>query len=86
MDLAGAVISAFKNAGISPAEAGIPISGQDATVGGMQNVLAGDQAMSVYKPIKAEAEAAAAAALALLKWRGSVTASNRWPDPQQRHQ
>lgn len=65
--LANAVISAYKNAGISPAEAGIPISGQDATVGGMQNVLAGDQAMSVYKPIKAEAEAAAAAAIALLK-------------------
>ena len=64
--LAGATISAFKNAGISPAEAGIPISGQDATVGGMQNVLSGDQAMSVYKPIKAEAEAAALAAIALL--------------------
>ena len=65
--LAGAVISAFKNAGIDPGEAGIPISGQDATVGGMQNVLAGDQAMSVYKPIKAEAEAAANVAIALLK-------------------
>jgi D-xylose transport system substrate-binding protein len=65
--LGNAVISAFKAAGISPADAGIPISGQDATVGGMQNVLAGDQAMSVYKPIKAEAEAAAAAAIALLK-------------------
>jgi D-xylose transport system substrate-binding protein len=64
--LAGAVISAYKNAGISPAEAGIPISGQDATVGGIQNILAGDQAMTVYKPIKAEAEAAAAAAIALL--------------------
>jgi D-xylose transport system substrate-binding protein len=65
--LANAVISAFKNAGVSPAEAGIPISGQDATVGGIQNILAGDQAMTVYKPIKAEAEAAAAAAIALLK-------------------
>ncbi len=64
--LAGAVISAFKSAGVSPAEAGIPISGQDATVGGIQNILAGDQAMTVYKPIKAEAEAAAAAAIALL--------------------
>ena len=64
--LAGAVISALKNAGIDPSEAGIPISGQDATVGGMQNVLAGDQAMSVYKPIKAEAEAAAVAAVMLL--------------------
>jgi D-xylose transport system substrate-binding protein len=65
--LGNAVIAAFKAAGISPAEAGIPISGQDATVAGMQNVLAGDQAMSVYKPIKAEAEAAAAAAIALLR-------------------
>jgi D-xylose transport system substrate-binding protein len=80
--LAGGVISAFKNAGVSPAEAGIPISGQDATVGGMQNVLAGDQAMSVYKPIKAEAEAAAAAAIALLNGddlsdlTGGVTLNN----------
>jgi D-xylose transport system substrate-binding protein len=65
--LANAVISAFKNAGVSPAEEGVPISGQDATVGGIQNILAGDQAMTVYKPIKAEAEAAASAAIALLK-------------------
>ena len=65
--LAQAVISALQSAGIDPGDAGIPISGQDATVGGMQNVLAGDQAMSVYKPIKAEAFAAAEAAIALLK-------------------
>jgi len=65
--LAGAVISAFKNSGVDPGEAGIPISGQDATAGGIQNILAGDQAMTVYKPIKAEAEAAAEAAIALLK-------------------
>jgi D-xylose transport system substrate-binding protein len=65
--LANAVISAFKSAGISPAEQNIPISGQDATVGGIQNILAGDQTMSVYKPIKAEADAASAAAIALLR-------------------
>jgi D-xylose transport system substrate-binding protein len=63
--LAGSVISALKNAGMDPSENGIPISGQDATVGGIQNVLAGDQAMSVYKPIKAEAEAAAEVAIRL---------------------
>ncbi len=80
--LAGAVIAAYKNAGISPAEAGFPISGQDATVGGIQNILAGDQAMTVYKPIKAEAEAAAAAAIALLNGgdlsalTGGVTINN----------
>jgi D-xylose transport system substrate-binding protein len=80
--LAGAVISAFKNAGIDPGDAGIPISGQDATAGGIQNVLAGDQAMSVYKPIKAEAETAAAAAIALFNGddlaalTGGLTLSN----------
>ncbi|MEM9774610.1 MAG: BMP family ABC transporter substrate-binding protein, partial [Chloroflexota bacterium] len=62
--LAGAVIQALQNAGIDPKT--IPVSGQDATVGGMQQVLAGNQSMSVYKPIKAEAEAAAEAAIALL--------------------
>ncbi len=65
--LASSVISAFMSAGVDPGDAGIPISGQDATVGGIQHVLAGDQAMSVYKPIKAEAQAAAAAGIALLK-------------------
>ncbi|MFK7804349.1 MAG: sugar ABC transporter substrate-binding protein [Anaerolineae bacterium] len=62
--LAGAVIQALTNAGIDPTT--IPVSGQDATVGGLQQVLAGNQSMSVYKPIKAEAETAAAAAIALL--------------------
>ncbi len=61
--LAGSVISALKGQGLGP----IPLSGQDATVGGIQNILAGDQTMTVYKPIKLEAEAAAEAAIALLK-------------------
>ncbi|MFZ4847811.1 MAG: sugar ABC transporter substrate-binding protein [Caldilinea sp.] len=60
--LANSVISALKARNLSP----VPVSGQDATVAGMQNVLSGWQSMSVYKPIKAEAEAAAAAAVALL--------------------
>ncbi|MDY7102139.1 MAG: substrate-binding domain-containing protein [Actinomycetota bacterium] len=59
--LANSVITALKNAGVGP----IPVSGQDATVGGIQNILAGDQTMTVYKPIQAEVNAAAAAALAL---------------------
>ncbi|MCU0512321.1 MAG: sugar ABC transporter substrate-binding protein, partial [Anaerolineae bacterium] len=36
------------------------------TVGGIQNILAGKQSMTVYKAIKAQAEAAAALAIALL--------------------
>ncbi|MCL4251294.1 MAG: substrate-binding domain-containing protein [Anaerolineae bacterium] len=61
--LAGAVIAALQNQGLPF----IPVTGQDATVGGIQNILAGRQSMSVYKAIKAEAEAAAALAIALLK-------------------
>jgi D-xylose transport system substrate-binding protein len=61
--LAGSVISALKSQGLGP----IPLSGQDATVGGIQNILSGWQTMTVYKPIKVEAQAAAAAAIALLK-------------------
>ncbi|MEU7768291.1 substrate-binding domain-containing protein [Nocardia sp. NPDC049190] len=45
----------------------VPVSGQDATVQGLQNVLAGDQCMTVYKAIKKEAEATADLAIALAK-------------------
>ncbi len=60
--LAGAVIAALQNQGLPF----IPVTGQDATVGGIQNILAGRQSMTVYKAIKAEAEAAAQLAIALL--------------------
>jgi D-xylose transport system substrate-binding protein len=43
----------------------IPVTGQDATVQGLQNILAGDQCMTVYKAIKQEADAAAELAIAL---------------------
>ena len=61
--LAGAVIAALKNQGMQP----MPLSGQDATVGGVQNILSGWQTMTVYKPIKLEAEAAVEAAIRLLR-------------------
>ena len=63
--IAGAVVTALQNAGIDSSS--VPISGQDATVGGIQHILAGNQAMTVYKSIKAEAEAAAAVAIAMLQ-------------------
>jgi len=59
--LANSVISVLKSDKI-PAKT-IPTTGQDATLVGLQNVLAGYQCMSVYKPIYAEAQAAAALAL-----------------------
>jgi len=45
----------------------IPVTGQDAAVQGLQNILSGDQCMTVYKPAKQEAGALADAAIALLK-------------------
>jgi D-xylose transport system substrate-binding protein len=61
--LANSVIAARKSQGLPP----IPLSGQDATVSGIQNILAGWQTMTVYKPIKVEVAAAAKAAIAMLR-------------------
>ena len=44
----------------------VPVTGQDATPEGLQNILAGDQCMTVYKAVKVQAAAAAEAAIALL--------------------
>ncbi len=62
--LAGSAITAMQAAGLDTTT--IPVSGQDATVPGLQLVLSGDQSMTVYKPIAQEVEAASDAALALL--------------------
>jgi D-xylose transport system substrate-binding protein len=67
--LGQAVISARENAKLGY----IPVTGQDATAGGIQNVLAGKQSMTVYKAVKQEADAASALAIALVK--GTDTAS-----------
>ncbi|MEO0565121.1 MAG: substrate-binding domain-containing protein, partial [Chloroflexota bacterium] len=60
--LAGAVIAARENAGCDY----IPVTGQDATVAGLQNILEGKQSMTVYKAIRAQAAAAADLAIALV--------------------
>jgi len=45
----------------------VPVTGQDATVQGLQNILVGDQCITVYKAIKKEADAAADLAVSLAK-------------------
>jgi D-xylose transport system substrate-binding protein len=72
--IAGSVISALKSANAGP----IPVSGQDATAAGIQNILAGLQTMTVYKPIEAEANAAAAAAIALLNGEDVSALTGEW--------
>ncbi len=60
-NLATQAINALEAAGVGP----VPLSGQDATAAGIQQILLGKQTMTVYKPIQAEADVAAKAALAL---------------------
>ncbi len=43
----------------------VVVTGQDATVAGIQNILTGDQAMTVYKPIAKEAQVTAQLVAAL---------------------
>jgi D-xylose transport system substrate-binding protein len=61
--LGNAAVSAIKARKLKQ----IPVTGQDATLQGIQNVLTGDQCMTVYKPIAQEADAAAKLAIALAK-------------------
>ena len=61
--IANSVIAAIESAGLDPST--IPVSGQDATTAGLQNILLGKQAMTVYKPIADEAAVGAQIALAL---------------------
>ena len=60
-NLATQAINALDAAGVGP----VPLSGQDATAAGLQQIILGQQTMTVYKPIQAEADLAAKAALAL---------------------
>jgi D-xylose transport system substrate-binding protein len=61
--LGNAAISAIKARKLKQ----IPVTGQDATLQGLQNILTGDQCMSVYKPTTQEAGTAAKIAIALIK-------------------
>ena len=59
--LGGAAIAVLDKNGVT-----LPVTGQDATVGGLQNVLLGKQCMTVWKDTTKEAAAASALAIALL--------------------
>jgi D-xylose transport system substrate-binding protein len=61
--LGNSVISALKSRKLKQ----IPVTGQDATPEGIQNILSGDQCMTVYKAVKKEADAASKLAIALSK-------------------
>ena len=58
---------------------GVAVSGQDANVAGLQNILLGWQTATVYKPVKDEATAAVDTAVSLLKGE-DVTAQAKLDD------
>jgi D-xylose transport system substrate-binding protein len=62
--LAGGVISILKKNGQNGK---VPVTGQDATVEGLQNILSGDQCMTIQKSATGQAGALAKAAIAMAK-------------------
>lgn len=60
--MAGGIITALAKQGVK-----VPVGGQDAELAGLQRILKGDQAFTIYKQIKPEAETTAEIAVKLLK-------------------
>ncbi|HET7412116.1 MAG TPA: sugar ABC transporter substrate-binding protein [Pararhizobium sp.] len=61
---AGGAIAAFKAAGVNPVP---PVTGNDATIAGLQLIIAGDQYNTINKPSEIVAAAAADVAIQLLE-------------------
>ena len=61
---AGGTVAAFKAAGVNPVP---PVTGNDATIAGLQLIIAGDQYNTISKPSEIVAGAAADVAAALLQ-------------------
>jgi D-xylose transport system substrate-binding protein len=70
----GGAIAAMKSAGIDPKT--IPVTGQDAELAAIQRILAGEQYMTVYKPIQPLAEKAAEWAVMLVQGKKPTDASS----------
>jgi D-xylose transport system substrate-binding protein len=62
-DIANAVIGVLKNEG---ADGKVVVTGQDASVAGLQNVITGKQSMTIFKNVTLEAGAAAALAISII--------------------
>jgi D-xylose transport system substrate-binding protein len=62
---AGGVVAALTGAGVA-LDGLPPITGQDSEVAAIQRILAGEQALTIYKPIPIEADTAAEVAVKLL--------------------
>jgi D-xylose transport system substrate-binding protein len=65
----------MKSAGIDPQT--VPVTGQDAELAAIQRIIAGEQFMTVYKPIRPLAEKAAEWAVMLAKGEKPTDASDK---------
>jgi len=68
--MAGGIIARLKANGLNGK---VPVTGQDASVAGLQAILSGDQCMTAYKPVKPEADAAVALAVALIQGKDAAS-------------
>lgn len=75
--LAGSIISILEK---NKRAGQVPVTGQDATVEGLQNILAGTQCMTVYKSATEEANALAEVAIALANGEEPKTTSTSRDD------
>ena len=71
--MAGTVIAALQQANLAGK---VLVTGQDATVAGIQNILLGNQSMTVYKAISKEANAAGQLAGALAQGNSTASLTN----------
>ncbi len=81
-DIAGAVIGVLKTNGL---DGHVAVTGQDAGVAGLQNIINGKQSMTVFKDVQLEAAAAAQLAIALIQGKNPADAGMTlapFEDPQ----
>ena len=81
-DIANAVIGVLKSSGLAGR---VAITGQDAGVEGLQNVINGQQSMTIFKNVKVEAQAAAQLAIALISGTDPAQAGltlSKFDDPK----
>jgi D-xylose transport system substrate-binding protein len=71
--MAGGIIARLKANNLAGK---VPVTGQDASVAGLQAILAGQQCMTVYKAVKKEADAASQLAIALIKGQDASKIAN----------
>ena len=81
-DIANAVIGVLKTNGLA---GHVAITGQDSGVVGLQNIITGQQSMTIFKNVKLEAAAAARLAIALIAGKDAASAGltlSKFDDPK----